>query len=89
MSFKECCECGSIADFKHNDVIHNDENYYCEECMLNSLGIEVEEVISYVFRKEGDYIGSSDDYTHTEIIKEVAKDENQDIEHGLFRSEGE
>lgn len=61
----ECCECGtSEPEYKYND------EYYCEECMLNEAGIEKVEFKDFYYAdSSGDYLGNSEDYTEAQMLE--------------------
>lgn len=61
---KECIDCGWPAEYVYND------EYYCESCLLEALGIETEEV-TYYNTEDGRYLGNEQDDYMIDIFQEV------------------
>ena len=64
---KTCCVCGWLADFKYED------QYYCDDCILQEFDITTEEVTVY-YNDEGVPIGNDNDDYLIDILQEY--DEN-------------
>lgn len=66
---EKLCNCGEYAEY----VL--DGEYYCEDCILDELEIEAEEVVIYT-NKHGMILGNSGEDWLIDILNE----ENEDVE---------